>query len=218
MSAITKFAENSPAERDLAAADLRFRALMGMEAWATLPEPVRRRFSKRLAAGAIRLYSGHVVTTELSRAGRILAFFANLIGSPLPSTHGATGPSVVAVQEDETLRGQIWSRSYARPGRFPQVVHSAKRFQGPTGLEEHVGAGIGMTLRVTAEEGTLVFRSECYFFQAAGLRLYIPRALSPGRMEIVHRQEAGATFSFRLTLTHTVFGRLVHQLAFFQEV
>ncbi len=68
-------------------------------------------------------------------------------------TNGATGPALVAVVEDERLGGQSWTRLYARPGRFPQTIHSAKRFRGPTGLEEYVGYGIGMALRVTVEDG-----------------------------------------------------------------
>ncbi len=36
-------------------------------------------------------------------------------------------------------------------------------------------------------------------------------------MEITHRDEGGGTFSFRLALTHPLLGRIVHQLAYFQD-
>jgi hypothetical protein len=197
--------------------DLRFRALVGEAAWARLPEPVRRRFSKCLAPGELLLYRGEVVATELSRAGRILAFLARAIGSPLPLTDGATGPALVAVAEDAQLGGQCWTRVYAREGRFPQTIHSAKRFRGPTGLEEYVGRGIGMALCVSEEDGALVFRSSHYFVEIGSRRWRLPRALAPGGMEITHREEGGGTFSFRLALTHPLLGTLVHQLAYFED-
>jgi hypothetical protein len=203
--------------------DLRFRTLVGEEAWAQLPEAVRRRFSKRLAPGEMAIYRGRVAATKLSRVGRLLAFLARAIGGPLPLTDGATGAAVVAVAEDPTLGGQNWTRVYARPGRFPQVVHSAKRFCGPTGLEEYVGYGIGMTLRVTVENGALYFRSERYFLELGRARLYLPRLLEPGAMEIVHCEEEpepgsnGGTFSFRLSLTHPLCGPLLEQLAYFRD-
>lgn len=205
-----------PEHRD--AADMRFRQLVGSKAWSELPDAVRKRFSKRLAPGEVKIYSGHVVKTELTWIGKIIALAAMLIGSPLPSSANATGPSVVVVEEDAKLGGQSWTRTYARPGRFPQVVHSAKRFRGPTGLEEYVGGGIGMTLRVTVENEALVFRSERYFIEIARRRMYLPAALSPGKMAIVHTQENANEFSFRLTLTHALFGDVLHQLAFFREV
>jgi len=197
--------------------DARFRTLVGEEDWARLPEPVRRRFSNRLAPGDMLLYRGAVVATELSRAGRSLAFLARAIGSPLPLCNGATGPALVAVVEDERLGGQSWTRIYARSGRSPQTIHSAKRFRGPTGLEEYVGYGIGMALRVTVEEGALVFRSDHYFLEIGAWRWRWPKALEPGRMEITHREEGGGAFSFRLALTHPLLGRLVHQLAYFHD-
>jgi hypothetical protein len=203
-------------------ADIRFRALIGEGAWERLPETVRRRFSKRLADGETIVYCGRVVATELSLMGRALALLSRAIGGPLPLTNGSGAAAVVAVTEDARLGGQSWTRLYARPGRFPQVVHSAKRFCGPTGLEEYVGFGIGMTLSIGVEEGALRFRSERYYCEIGGRRLYFPRALEPGVMEIVHRDEPAlfaprGGFSFRLTLRHPVFGRLIHQLATFED-
>jgi hypothetical protein len=197
--------------------DLRFRALVGERAWGELPEAVRRRFSKCLGPNEALVYQGLVTATRLSPAGRVLSFLARAIGSPLPLTDGATGPAVVIVTEDAGLGGQSWLRIYARPGRFPQAIHSAKRFSGPTGLEEYVGCGIGMALRVGVEEGALAFRSAGYFVQIAGWRLPIPRLLHPGQMQIVHRDLGAGSFEFALSLTHRVFGRLVHQAAVFHD-
>jgi hypothetical protein len=200
-----------------AVGDLRFRTLVGEAAWAELPEAVRRRFSKCLAPEETLIYRGRVVDTWLSRAGRVLSFLARAIGAPLPLTNGATGPALVVVTEDPRLGGQSWLRIYSRPGRFPQAINSTKRFRGATGLEEYVGCGIGMALRVTVEERVLIFRSAGYFLELGRWRLPIPRALHPGRMQIEHRDEGAGTFAFALQLTHPLLGMLVRQVAIFHD-
>ena len=92
-----------------------------------------------------------------------------------------------------------------------------KRFAGPTGLEECVGAGIGMALAVTVEHRALVFRSTEYFWRAGPLRLHIPDWLTPGSIEVVHREELAGRFSFTLTVTHPWFGETVQQVGFFRD-
>ncbi len=196
----------------------RYRRLAGEAAWQRLPPIVRQRFSKRLAAGAQVIYRGEVVCMELSRWGWLLAQTARLAGGPLPYTHDALGPCVVVVTEDAALGGYVWSRSYPRPGRFPQVVHSAKRFGGATGLEEYLGFGLIMNLTVHESGGALVFRSAGYALQLKGHRIRLPAWLSPGRCEVTHRAETDERFSFTLTLDHPWLGRLAHQVAFFVEV
>lgn len=197
-------------------ADTRFRALLSADAWAALPRAVQHRFSKRLQGGATTAYRGEVVAVRANLAGRLLVNAARLVGAPLPLVF-EPGPSVVAVTEDAVGQGQVWSRIYARRDGFPQVIHSAKRFAGPTGLEEHVGAGVGMALTVAVDEGALVFRSAFYFATLMGRRFRLPRWAEPGALTITHRDLGEGRFAFTLALDHPRLGRLLGQDAVFQD-
>lgn len=216
MGAAAAITEAAVPERAGELADLRFRALLSAEAWAALPLAVRRRFSKRMTGGATVAYRGGVVAVSANAAGRLLAEAARLIGGPLPLVF-EPGVSVVTVTEDQIGQGQVWTRLYARQGGFPQVIHSAKRFAGPTGLEEYVGAGVGMALTVAVEDAALVFRSAFYFVTVLGLRLRLPCWAEPGRLTIVHRDLGEGAFAFTLALDHPWLGRLLSQDAVFKD-
>jgi Domain of unknown function (DUF4166) len=218
--------------------DLRFRALMSDADWAALPLPIRRRFSKRLAGGNTAVYVGEVLETQMSRVGWLLAQAARLIGGPLPISRDAHTPSVVTVTEDVATKGQHWTRLYARRSGFPQVVHSSKRFAGPTGLEEYVGRGVGMALTIhveavhvpekwepvfreghapTQERYALIFRAAHYFVQLAGFRIRLPAWLTPGSLSVTHAELGDGRFLFKLEIIHPRLGRLICQTAAFQE-
>jgi Domain of unknown function (DUF4166) len=197
--------------------DPRFRALLSAQDWASLPAPVRRRFSKRLAGGASVVYRGVVTETRMSRLGYALAQLARLIGGPLPTSRGSGLPAVVTVTEDMETQGQHWTRLYVRQSGFPQVIHSSKRFAGSTGLEEYVGAGVGMALRVEVEAGALVFRSAGYFVQVLGKRLRLPAWLTPGALTVTHCELGEGRFVFTLSLVHPRFGELIAQSAVFAD-
>ena len=198
--------------------DVRFRALMSEAEWASLPPAIRRRFSKRLAGGQTIVYAGEILESWMSRPGWWLAQAARLIGGPLPLTRDAHVPSVVTVTEDVAAGGQIWTRLYARRKGFPQVIHSSKRFAGPTGLEEYVGRGIGMTLIAYARDGALVFRSKRYFVQLFGRRWMLPAWLTPGTLYVTHAEVPDGKFSFTLQIFHPRFGLLMRQMAMFREI
>lgn len=197
--------------------DLRFRALVPETDWAQLPPAVRRRFTKRLGAGESAVYAGRVVETDLTALGWLLAQFLRLVGAPLPTARIANVPSVVAVTQDGAGSGQIWTRLYARGSGFPQAIHSAKRFRGLTGLEERVGAGLGMSLRVLVEDRALVFRSERYFIDLPGFRLMLPSWLTPGILTVSHSETGSRSFRFVLEIRHAWAGRLLRQEAEFTD-
>jgi Domain of unknown function (DUF4166) len=197
--------------------DARFRALLPPADWAKLPGPIRHRFSRRLADGESVVYRGQVVDIKMNRAGRWLAQAARLFGGPLPLSRDAGVPAVVTVTEDIATKGQHWTRLYVRRDGFPQVIHSLKRFVGPTGLEEYVGAGLSMALSVHVEADALVFRSMSYHLGFFGLRLPLPRWLTPGVLSVTHRELGNRRFLFDLRVLHPRFGEIIRQTAVFEE-
>jgi hypothetical protein len=197
--------------------DLRFRKLLPRSDWEMLPSAVKARFSKRLAGGATALYTGTVKEVRMTRAGRLLAQILRLIGAPLPLFDHAGVPTVVTVTEDLKTGGQIWTRLYANRVGFPQVIHSAKRFSGPTGLEEYVGFGITMGLVVSASPVGLTFKSAGYYVGLGRFRLSLPRWVTPGSLTVKHTETGADRFVFEMSLRHRVLGELVYQAAEYHD-
>ena len=197
--------------------DHRFRALLPDDEWGRLPLAVWRRFSKRLAGGKTVVYVGEIEESSHSRAGWCLAQLTRLIGGPLPTGSETGVPIIVTVTEDAANGGQVWTRICARSRGFPQVIHSAKRFAGPTGLEEYIGFGISMALRLSVQHEALFFHSAGYFLGLGTLRLPLPEWLTPGRLTVSHADLGGGTFRFSLELVHPRHGPLIRQSAVFRE-
>lgn len=197
--------------------DLRFARLLGARAWAVLPKAVRLRFSKRYGPGRSVSYRGDIAECRMSRAGWLLAQACRLIGAPLPLDRGGGMAAVVTVTEHGDSGGQVWSRVYARRHGFPQVIHSAKQFAGPTGLEEYLGLGFGVALRVEALDDRIAFHSDHFFWQAGRYRLRLPRWLAPGQLRIDHIDHGAGRFDFVLDLAHPLLGELIHQHGRFHD-
>ncbi len=200
-----------------AGGDPRFARLVPATDWQRLPAAVRERYSRELGPTGVATFAGEVAHTRLTLAGRLLGQLARLIGAPLPLGPAGRVAACVVVVEDAAAGGQRWTRFYARPGRIAQVIHSTKCFAGPTGLEECVGGGVGMQLVVAVEDRCLVFRSAGFFWRIGQLKLRLPAWLTPGAIEVRHREERSGRFSFVLTVTHPWFGRIVEQVAFFED-
>lgn len=199
--------------------DTRFKDLLGARAWSILPKEVQNRFSMKARAGASIIYRGVTAHLRMNHLGRLLAQALRVIGAPLPlEPSEGPCPAFVTVTDDLQAGGQIWTRVYARKSGFPQMVNSAKRFAGPTGLEEHVGGGIGMTLRLSVRDKALLFLSDAYFVEIFNKRFVLPRWLTPGDLEIGHHDRGGGAFAFTMTLNHPVFGLLIDQYTIFQDM
>lgn len=197
--------------------DMRFSILLGQQAWASLPLAVRLRFAKRLLPGRSVTYAGTITACTMRPFGWVLAQACRLIGAPLPLGRETGVAAVVTVTEDGMSGGQVWTRIYARPKGFPQVIHSAKRFAGPTGLEEYLGAGFGIALTVGATAAGIRFSSDHYFLRLGRFRLRIPRWLAPGMLTIDHDDIGEGRFAFTLALRHSLLGEIIRQVGHFRD-
>jgi hypothetical protein len=202
---------------ELARLDLRFRALLGASAWARLPAAIRARFAHRLGENAVVGYTGTIIECRVNRVGWLLTQACRLIGAPLPLCREAGMPAAVVVTDDPLTGGQHWTRLYGRPRGFPQVITSTKRFAGKTGLEEYLGAGFGIALRVRGDVDALHFDSDHYFLAIGPMRLRLPRWLAPGDLTVSHVAQDDGGFDFVLTLRHPSLGELVAQRCHFHD-
>jgi len=203
-------------ERTQQAVDQRFEELVGELAWRRLPKPIRRRFAHALRPNGQVIYRGRVIQTRLNKPGWLLAQLSRLIGGPLPvesQTDQATSV-VVTVDPDN---GLLWTRQFARRRGWPQIIRSAKRFAGPTGLEEHIGAGIGIALRVRARADRLCFELDHLFVKLAKWTVRLPRRLFALRMLVEHIHLKETSFGFYLRIDHPRLGCLVEQLACYED-
>ena len=207
----------TPSSNTILLDDRRFHDLLPDEAWGRLPLAIWRRFSKRFADGETVVYVGTIEEASFSRAGWWLAQLARVIGGPLPTGAETGVPMVVTVTEVAASGGLFWTRICARSNGFPQVIHSAKRFAGPTGLEEYVGYGVSMALRISVEHEALVFRSVGYSLQIGPLRLPLPPRFTPGDLTVTHSDLGGGVFRFTLEIVHSRLGMLIRQSAIFRE-
>ncbi len=202
--------------------ELRFRRLLNDLEWERLPKTIKRRFGEKLVAGKTKVYSGHILETKMNWAGKILSMFMLLLGGSLPTDTNNSGASalvsVSAYNSDNGLGGQVWTRQYGRNNRPPQTIQSHKQFSGPTGLEEYLGQGIGMTLNLKATENSLLFVAEQYFIEVFGLRIYLPKILNPGALTISHTKQSKNSFVFGMRLVHPWFGVLVTQDIIFKDL
>ncbi|MEM8538499.1 MAG: DUF4166 domain-containing protein, partial [Pseudomonadota bacterium] len=185
--------------------------------WMRLPPAVRQRFSKRVQAGDSVVYAGILTEIFMSRPGRWLSHALRLLGAPLPVRCDVDVPSIVTVTEDGATGGQNWTRLYANRQGFPQTINSSKRFSGPTGLEEYIGFGISMALRVLVEADALVFRSHAYRWKLGLLRLSLPRWLWPGVLTVRHEEITPDRFRFSMVLEHPRLGVLLRQVGEYEE-
>jgi hypothetical protein len=175
------------------------------------------RFRQLLGGSRTITYLGEVTRYQTSFAGRVLAQLGRLIGGPVPLYADVGVAAAVTVTEDEAEGGQIWTRQYGRHRGFPQMIHSVKRFAGSTGLEEYLGFGFGIALRVRATDGALWFDSDHYFLKLGGRHIHLPRWLSPGALTIGHIDHGDGWFTFSFDLRHPLLGPLIVQQCRFTE-
>lgn len=199
-----------------------FRRKLGEAKWVALPTAVQDRFARKVASGACVSYVGEVVSCRMSRFGKVLAQLGRIVGAPLPLGEDAGTAAQVSVTGDASGIAQYWTRSYGREGLFPQTIHSVKRFAGPTGMEEYLGAGLGIALRLDVVGEALLFVSDHYFVKIGGWRLRLPHWMTPGQLTVSHidcGQDARGYghFAFVLELVHPHFGELFQQLALFAD-
>jgi hypothetical protein len=186
------------------------RDLLG-DAWWRLPEAVRARFA---ATAPDATYAGSFELVRASGLGQCFAWLGTLFGTPVVPRAGTNVAACVRVRT--TREGVAWHRDYLWPDGARHEVSSTKVVVGRD-LIERLPARLSMRLRVSEENGVLVFTSTGYFFdfsfgdEGFGVHLPLPAFLSPGTTRVEHVDLGHGWFRFTLIVMHAWFGEMFFQ-------
>jgi Domain of unknown function (DUF4166) len=183
------------------------RAVLGPAAWSRLPEAVRERFAD--CAGAAT-YAGSLEVVRASWLGLAFALVGRVFGTPVTPRSGANVASRVLVRPGPG--GVTWDREYHWADGSTHLVRSTKAVNADHRLIERLPARMCMPLDTYVEGASLHFVSQGYYFDLGfGLKLWLPRLLSPGVTHVEHIDLDHGWFRFTMTVTHPLFGEMFFQ-------
>jgi hypothetical protein len=183
------------------------RKVLGPAAWSRLPEAVRERFAD---AGDATTYAGSFEVVRASWLGLAFASLGILFGMPVAPRTGMNVASRVRVRP--AVRGVAWDREYLWADGIRHLVRSSKEVDAGGQLIERLPARMCMPLHTYVEGAVLHFVSLGYYFELGlGLKLWLPRLLSPGVTHVEHVDLNHGWFRFTMTVTHPLFGEMFFQ-------
>ncbi|WP_091792931.1 DUF4166 domain-containing protein [Lysobacter sp. yr284] len=183
-----------------------FQQVLG-EDWHRLGEVIRRHYFLRGFSDDYTCVKGTMQEVWHSAIAKCLIPFARIFGALVPY-RGTDVPIEVhynARPDDGTVH---WDRVFHFAGRPPFHFLSHMEHVGGNDVIEFIRFGVGMRLKVTAEDGALVFRDAGYVWRMFGADVPLPLGLLLGRAYIEERPVDAGHFSMRMTLTHPLLGEL----------
>lgn len=182
------------------------RAVLGAAAWSRLPAAVHERFADSACA---MTYAGSFEVVRASWLGLAFAWLGRLFGMLVAPRTGTNVASRVLVRPE--AGGVTWDREYHWADGDTHLVRSTKVVADDR-LIERLPARLCMPLDTYVEGTVLHFVSLGYYFDLGfGLRLWLPRLLSPGVTHVEHIDLDHGWFRFTMTVTHPLFGEMFFQ-------
>lgn len=188
------------------------RSDLGEDAWSRLVPAIRRRFVAHTDRHRPLIYRGHMQWVYCSPAGaligRLLRRFAIL---PDRCARDAAFEFIIAQRHGELAK----QRRYAMGEQRPFLFNS--RFRGHPELHEEFSGGIRMRLGLQESNGALLFHDRGYAVRIGTRQLRLPRWLSVGRFELLHRNIDASRFQVIIRVAHPLLGTLFYQRGEFRQ-
>jgi hypothetical protein len=175
------------------------------ESWSDLGSVIRRHYFLRPYSDDYICVRGEMSEIYHSSIAKILLPFGLLFGAVVPYRANNV-PVDVHYTSSKTNANIYWDRVF----KFSEKNHFhfksyMEHVQGNEVIE-FVRFGVGMRLKVTAENGAIVFRDNGYIWRIFGVKIPIPVNLFFGNAYVEERPLDENNFSMKMTLIHPIFG------------
>lgn len=182
------------------------RNALGESAWSTLDSAIQHRFVASQSSTETLEYRGTVNWVYCSPAGALIARLLRR-AAILPGRCGrdAAFEFCITRNEDKIVKQRVYNWPSGEQFTFRSIFGSDPR------LHEEFSGGIGMYLQLFATQAALLFRDRGYFLRVGSVRIPLPRCLSVGTFELLHRNIDAQRFQVIIRVAHPLLGTLFYQ-------
>jgi hypothetical protein len=182
--------------------------------WAALPPVIQRHYQITTPQQAITVTGNMAIDypnwlTPVIKLLRLFGALVDLKGEHLPvqvKKWRQTDPSVL-----------YWQRHIQDADNGKQCVFASRMaWQQDHELIESVGMGFGIRLRLSVEQGKLVYQSRGHLLQLGPLALPIPDSLLLGHALITERALTEDTFQLDFRIVHPLWGKTYYYGGIFE--
>lgn len=175
--------------------------------WDKLGDVIKRHYFLRPYSTDYICVSGEMQEIYHSQIAKLFIPFGLIFGAIVPFK-GKNIPIDVHYNSSPDNCNIYWDRVFKFPNRKYFHFRSHMEHVKNNEVIEFVRLGVGMKLKVTAEDGAIVFRSEGYIWRVFGRDIPIPVGLIFGDAYVEERPVDDRKFTMKMVLTHPFLGVL----------
>ena len=183
-----------------------FKTILG-QSWDDLGDVVKRHYFLRPYSEDYVCVKGVMSEVRHSLVAKLFIPMGVLFGAIVPFK-GKDVPIDVHYNASKQNANIYWDRvfKFSEKRHFHFKSHMVHRKDNE--VIEFVRFGVGLRLKVTAEEGALVFRDCGYIWRILGMNIPIPGRILMGRAYVEERPIDERHFSMKMQVVHPVLGEL----------
>ena len=183
-----------------------FKKILG-EHWSELGEVIQKHYFLRPYTNDYICVKGTMFEVYHSAIAKILIPLGLLFGAIVPF-RGKDVPIDVHYNMSDKNENIYWDRVFkfnkARHFHFKSHMEHVKGNE----VIEFVRFGIGLRLKVTVEDGALVFRDTGYVWRIFGVTIPLPVKFIMGQAYVEERPIDNNSFTMKMQIVHPLFGKL----------
>ncbi len=175
--------------------------------WQRLEGIVQRHYEMAPGCSSEMTITGVMDEVFHSYIAKLFLLPARIFGALVPYRGKAIQTVVRNWTTADDPYAMFWHRTLRFPGRPPVEFRSRMEYWHGDEIIEYVRYGLGIRMRMSVEDGALVFKSSAYVWRFAGLPLNIPAWALLGDAKIVERALSDKAFYICFEIVHPLFGR-----------
>ena len=187
------------------------RQVLGDHAWSQLESAIVTRFSVYVSDKHPLIFRGKMQWVYCSPIGflisKVIKRFAIL---PDICARDSEFTFNIGMRNGEIFKQRIYELADDDEFKFSSTFSGAPR------LHEEFNGGIGMYLGLLVKRGALIFRDQGYFYRINNWRLRLPRWLTVGHFDLLHRNINDQRFQIIIRVVHPLLGTLFYQRGEFE--